>query len=199
MGFLEHYGRVTGRSDLLRTRARWVSRRSPAYYWGALAHRLMGRDIARERLVASLSGEARAELEAAARTYADDVLPAFANSEIHAALAEHRAKGDRIMILSSSLDLVVAPIADSLRVEFAASSLGFEDGRCTGRIEQDLTGQKAHVADEQRRIEGGQLVVYTDNRSDRALIDLADRATVVLPRRARSRWWAGDGVQYVRL
>lgn len=131
--------------------------------------------------------------------YANNVLPASENTRLHEALSHHRAAGDRVMIVSSSLDLIVAPIAGLLKVEFEASTLGFEGDRCTGQITRDLTGRKAALVEQARRHECGLLVVYTDNQSDKALIELADRATVVLPQGKHDGHWAGEDVQYVRL
>lgn len=199
VAYLEHLARRGGHPAVARSIDRWTSRRSPLFLAGAVAHRLLGRDLARERLIASLHGEPRDTLQAAARDFAANVLPALANAPLIERLEAHRSVGDRVMLLSSSLDIVIAPIATWLGAEFAASTLGFRDGRCTGKLERDLTGNKGNIVRDMTRDVPSRLIVYTDNRTDLALVRLADRATIVIPRGRRDDRWGGDDADYIRL
>jgi len=181
-----------GRAAALRLAA---SRRLPVFWFLAAAHRLLGLDLARALAVLSLSGLSRAALESVARDYADGHLPALAVPATQERLARHLGQGDRVVIVSSSLDIVVAAVAERLGVEGIGSTLGFRNGRCTGRIGRDLTGRKAEVvaglvaATPSRPV----LHVYTDNLSDRALVAAADRPTVVIPAgRSRAGWGKTD-------
>lgn len=189
MGFvrflLGREGRAAGRLAL----AAMEDRRLPFFYGLAALHRGLGLELWRPAAVRLLAGFTRAELEAAARAYAAEALPARANAATHARLARHRAAGDRVAIVSSSLDVVVEAVAARLGVEWRASRLGFAAGRCSGRIAEDLTGRKAAVVAALAGEAAPLVHVYTDNLSDRELVAAADRPTIVIPRgRTRARW-----------
>jgi phosphoserine phosphatase len=178
--------------------ARWTGRGHPAFWLGALSHRLLGKDIAKARMIAALAGHDRALIDAEANAYASQRLPALSNAEVMQRLERHRANGDDILLLSSSISPVAEAIGRALRVEAQGSLLGFDGGRCTGRIATDLTSRKSeYLAQSGAPIERP-LSVYTDNRTDRALIALADRATIVLPKGSEARW-AGDDHDYIAL
>lgn len=197
VGFIDYYQRRHGNPRIGRTLRRWRSKVSPFFYVGAVIHRLFGRDIARQRIIASLAGEGRDALAAAAHDYVREALSTRSNSPVRDRLESHRAGGERIFLLSSSLDVVVAEIAATLGVEFRSSELGFKNGVCTGRLQRDLTGGKAAVA---RTLEpDAELWVCTDNRSDRDLLDIAARRIIVLPRGRGWDQWGGSDCEYISL
>jgi len=199
IGFIEHCRLAGGSRRMERSLRRWTGRRSPLFYLGAFAHHLLGRDLARQRLVAALAGEPRARLETTARDYATNVLPRHANQPLHDRLAAHRAAGDRVVIVSSSLDIVVAPIAAALGVEFMASTLGFKNDACTGRLERDLTGRKVDIVRDLGERQAPWLTVYTDNRSDQALVAIANDAVIVIPHGRAGTRWGGSDCEYIQL
>lgn len=199
VGFLGHFSQAGGRRHIKRALRRWTSRRSVLFYVGAVAHRLLKWDVARERLVATLAGERRQDLEEAAWDFASGTLPSLANHQLHDRLAQHRAAGDRVMIVSNSLDLIVAPIARMLGTEFEASTLGFSGDICTGRIDRDLTGRKASFVRKLIGAGGTISCVYTDNRSDLDLVSLAQQAAIVVPKGRREVHWGGSRCEYIRL
>ena len=197
LDFLRFHAQRSGDVKLNRALERWTARSSPAFYAGALALRLLHRDIGRTRIIAALHGSPRDELERAARDYVRESLSARSVQPVHERLRQHLARGDRVILASSSLDLVIAPVAKSLGVEtWVASELGFRDGRCTGRLVHDLTGRKSQAI--AGILEASEAIhVYTDNRSDRDLLALADRRTVILPSGSRRGRWAGKDCEYV--
>ena len=198
VGFIQHYHSRHQLKGIGRTLRRWTSRSSLSFYLGAITHRLFGMDIARRRIIAALAGEPRASLVEAARDYARNILPSHENRPLHDRLKAHLAEGDRVVLLSNSIDLVVAEIASNLGVEWRAPKLGFDGDRCTGKLEEDLTGRKASAIHD--LIESaGRLFVYTDNQSDRDLIAIADFATIVIPRGGADVRWGGSRCEYVRL
>ena len=117
---------------------------------------------------------------------------------IGARLQRHRERGDRVILASSSLDIVIAAIARDLGVDWVASELGFNDEKCTGALVNDLTGRKP-AAISALTPPGASLHVYSDNRSDKALLRMADQCTIILPEGSGSRRWAGEGCEYLAL
>jgi len=196
-GFLAYYHRRIGSELFERRRSRWLNKCSPFFYAGALAYRL-GQDWARTRLVATLKDASRQSLRAAARDYAEAVLPALNVQSIHDRLDAHRAAGDRIMLISNSLDIIIAAIAERLGVEHLASRLEYTGERCTGRIERDLTGRKAEALREAVNLDRfGEIHVYTDNLTDRDLVELSSHATVVIPSGRSDEPWRGHSCEFV--
>ena len=192
--------------DFLGTRAsyrrrRWLvtSRASPLFYPAAASMRFLPLEFARALLVRALAGFDRAELQRAARRYVDEQLARLVNVSVLERLEHHRREGDRVVLASSSLDLVVAEIAGRLGVEYRASRLGFAGERCTGRIDDDLTGRKQDVAAGLRTATPGLLHVYTDNRSDEALLGVADKAVIVVPPGRSDQWARKLGHDLLRL
>ncbi len=171
------------------------SRFLPIFWLLAALHRFPGVDLPRRIAVLTLRGLSRSELESAAAGYAASHLPGAAVPATQERLSCHRAAGDRVVIVSSSLDIVVAAVARLLGAEGIGSTLGFRDGRCTGRIDRDLTGRKAPLVAALAREGPGRPVVhvYSDNLADRALLAAADRPTVVIPAgRSRAPWGEFD-------
>jgi phosphoserine phosphatase len=197
-GFIRHLARTSGDARLAGTLRRWTSRESPIFLLGALAHRLLGADLARRAVIASLAGWTRPSLETAAEAYVSDDLARRMNAPVLDRLDGHRRAGDRILLVSSSLDIVVAQIARSLGVGFEASTLQFRGACCTGRLTRDLTGRKAELVASLRQ-PGEALHVYTDNRSDAALVASADSRTIIIPSGASKQRWAGADCEYVEL
>jgi phosphoserine phosphatase len=198
LGFLSFTARRSGDSRATASFKRWTSRSSPAFYLGALVHRLTGWDLARTQLLRILHGRSRASIEADARSYVQGELAGMMNSLVHDRLGAHRRQGDRILLVSSSLDVVVQEIAREIEAEWLASELEFVDGECTGRLSADLTGGKlgaiASLVDPEE-----QLHVYTDNRSDRDLLRRADRCTIILPAGRGTKHWAGEDCEYLSI
>src|SRR5690606_22839990 len=130
-------------------------------------------DIPRWAVIACLGGLDREALRKAARGYVVGPLAERRILQTQARLQQHRQAGDRVVLMSNSLDAVVEAIAESFGVEWRASLLAFRGKRCMGRLEMDLTGRKLGKARELSADEAymPELVVYTDNLSDRPLVE----------------------------
>jgi len=196
VGFVRFLADRTGNAAASAVLRRWTSRRSPALYAGALAYRLLHRDIARARVIRTLRGYTREQLEAAAEDYFSTELASHMVEPVHERLRDHQRRGDRVILASSSLDVVISAVARGLGVEWVASELGYADGQCTGRLVRDLTGRKP-AALAPLLGDTPNLHVYTDNRSDRALLQMADRCTIILPAGSDGCRWAGEECDYL--
>lgn len=146
-------------------------------------------DAHRALVLASLRGETRSSLQASATRYVSDHLPAHTIPATHARLAQMRAAGWQPVLVSNALAPVVEEIARQLDVPCLASQPKARDGRLTGRLSRDLTGQKRSAVEAflNRPLERVQFAVITDNRSDCDLVAAANPAVLVAPHKPR-RW-----------
>lgn len=178
-----------------------LSRRSVLMWPIALVERAMVLDLRRKIAIRLLRNRSRLELELAAQRYVSEILMSRQNVAVHQRLQSHLQLGHCVVLLSNSLDIVVAAIARHLGVRYKASRLAFEDNRCLGLTTQDLAGRKHFVVGEltSRRNARTSLYVYSDNESDSALLSAADKAFIIVPRGRSPRAWSRNLGQYIRL
>lgn len=149
-----------------RDEGRW--RRSALLSRGGLAFgNLLPALDHRGRLVASLRGIERGELQRQASVYAHDALRRAARVNL---LERIRANPD-VVLASASIDVVVAAFASALNIpRWVATQLQYDaSGRCTGTIQLDATGRKRVLVE---RLLGQALcghAVVTDNLEDEDL------------------------------
>lgn len=198
VGFLRFLGQ-RGHIGVAKTVSRWTNRGHLLFWVGAACHRLFGIDVARARMIGSLAGLNEREIHQAAQQYVDQGLAAKRNEQIFDRLDAHQTDGNTIWLASNSLDPVVAAIARSIGANHVASRIGYQDGICTGRLETDLTGRKSFALSKELADAQGPMHVYTDNPSDRDLIEMADHAVVVIPKGRARVQWAGEADEYVYL
>jgi HAD superfamily hydrolase (TIGR01490 family) len=132
-----------------------------------------------------------AELEA---LIAEQIEPlaALAFPDAITRMRAHQARGERAIVVSSSLAELVVPLAQRLGLDGAiASRAEIEDGRFTGRIESFLHGPakaeavRAYAAE--HGIELADASAYTDSRSDIELLQAVGHPFAVNPDRALKR------------
>lgn len=195
--FLRFYGQRNDPALTARV-TRWTQRAHAAWWIGAASHRFLGTDIAKRRIIAGLAGHSRERIERDAELFVQEALPTIANTPLLERLQSHRSDGDSVWLLSSTIAPVAEAIGRSLGVPAHGSELGYRDGKSTGRLQTDLGGQKHEWLSQRAGNVERPMSVYTDNQSDLPLIELADRATIVLPK-GRTRRWAGNGHDYIQL
>jgi fatty acyl-CoA reductase len=113
-------------------------------------------------------------------------------------IREHRAAGHRVVLVTGSLDFIVAPLAP-LVDEIVAATLATRDGAFTGDLEHPpLTGEARASWLAGRAIELGadraNCYAYADSLSDLPMLEAVGRPVAVNPdvaltRIARSRRW----------
>ena len=127
------------------------------------------------------------------------IVPLLRRSALEA-IEQHRRDGDRIVLLTGSLDLLVQPLAQKLGIEeVVAGRLEQADGRFTGRtIPPHPYGEQKGVAllnyAQQVSIDLPRSCLYSDSWSDLSAFRLVGLSTVVNPslrleRLARRRGW----------
>lgn len=116
--------------------------------WYGIAYRLgLLRFRGRADIVGSLRGVPRADLEALARQTFDERVRGDLNPSVVRLIRERLAAGRRVVLATSTLDIIVAPLAEHLGVrDVIATTLEFADGVATGRV-----SDRPLIGDEKRR------------------------------------------------
>src|SRR5690606_9864959 len=117
--------------------------------------------------------------------YARDVLPRVVRPEMLGRIAEHRARGHEVVIVSGSLDVYLEPWCRSHGVELIRNRLESEGGRVTGRHTGGDRGAPKGGASRARNdlSRYTRIHAYGDSSEDRAMLALA-----------HERWWRGQRV-----
>jgi HAD superfamily hydrolase (TIGR01490 family) len=103
--------------------------------WYGAAYRLgLLRLKDRVDIAGSLRGVSRADLEALARETFEQLVRGDLNLSVERLIRERLAAGRRVVLATSTLDIIVAPLAAHLGVrDVIATTLEFENGVATGR------------------------------------------------------------------
>jgi HAD superfamily hydrolase (TIGR01490 family) len=146
-----------------------------------------------------LSGKSRRRLEEVSEANSTS-LKARIYPEARQLIEQLQAQGRRVVLATSSLDLIVRPLAEHLGIEdVIATALEFDGDRCTGRFAEgpllkDRKREKVHEYIRSRGVGWQDCSFYTDSVYDIALLEsVADPVAVNpdkrLSRIATSRGW----------
>jgi HAD superfamily hydrolase (TIGR01490 family) len=149
-------------------------------------------ELLRRRITALCTGWEVAQIrEIVAETLHDIVVP-LVYAEAEELIAEHKANGDEVVVLSASGLEVVEPIAALVGADSClATRMGVADGRYTGVIDYYCYGEeKARAAREIAAERGYRLAdcrAYSDSITDLPLLEAVGHPTAVNPDRALRR------------
>jgi HAD superfamily hydrolase (TIGR01490 family) len=149
-------------------------------------------ELLRRRITALCTGWEVAQIrEIVAETLHDIVVP-LVYAEARELIAEHKANGDEVVVLSASGLEVVEPIAALVGADGCfATRMGIADGRYTGVIDYYCYGEeKARAAREIAAERGYRLAdcrAYSDSITDLPLLEAVGHPTAVNPDRALRR------------
>ncbi|MBB3188796.1 haloacid dehalogenase-like hydrolase [Halomonas cerina] len=170
-------------------------------WWGvAVAEKLTGQQLLKHFAVRLLAGERSEALEQSAQEYAKRLLAERRIIPVWEMLEAPFATG-RVVLASASLEPVVAALASLTGARYVASRLEQRDGRLTGSYATDLTGRKPQALVEKygETLLENPVSVMTDNASDRALVERASVAYIVLHRAAHRKRWHGVGANVIEI
>ena len=156
--------------------------------WYGVAYRLgILRFNGRVDILGALRGVPRADLEALARETFEQRVRGDLNQGVERLIRERLAAGRRVVLATSTLDVIVAPLAAHLGVrDVIATTLEFEDGVATGRV----AGLPLVWSEKQRRVlafvreSGGdprQCSFYSDSIYDLPLLEEVGEPVAVNP------------------
>lgn len=127
----------------------------------------------------TLAGTDAVRLHAQGRRYAAERIPALLRAAAVARLDWHRARGDRVIVVSGALDAYLAPWCHTQGLELLCSSLESRAGRLSGRyagaqcIGEEKAARVRAVCD---LASYGRVYAYGDTVEDEALLGLAHEA-----------------------
>lgn len=157
-------------------------------------------DHALTAAVAKLEGESEDEVARRTRAWFEAEVVHRLRPGAQRALDQHRESGDTLVIATTSSPYAGGAAADAYGLTHVISSrFEVEEGRFTGRIEQNCLGDgKARAVQAWADAEGFDLAeasFYTDSVSDRLLLELVGHPVAVNPDRelarlARAQGWA---------
>lgn len=173
------------------------SRYSPLFYFLIFTGKIFGIDLVRILALQLLSGLNRESLSDLAFDFHDIFLQKRKNEKVFSLLERLKKDGD-VRLLSSSIDPVIRAIAQRNGFSFQSSTLRYQNGISTGKLQEDLTGIKhTQLADWQNGYT--RLTVVTDNRSDYDLVKMADERYVVLPPASQEKFWQPLHPNFIKL
>jgi HAD superfamily hydrolase (TIGR01490 family) len=162
--------------------------------YAQLVFSLSGADAEKtERMRAQISalcaGWDIAQVRAIVAETLHDVVDPLVYAEATELIAEHRANGHDVVVLSAAGAEVVEPIAEMLGADRSvATRMGVVDGRYSGEVDFYCHGEnKAQAAREQAAAHGYDLSrchAYTDSSTDVPLLELVGHPFAVNPDRA---------------
>jgi phosphatidylglycerophosphatase C len=123
-------------------------------------------------------GDDPARLRRLGEQYARDVLPDLIRPAALERIVWHKARGDRVVVVSASLDVYLEPWCRSIGVDVICTQLEVRNGRCTGRyLRGDCCGEeKARRVRERYSLgEYATIYAYGDTKDDRPMLALAQK------------------------
>jgi HAD superfamily hydrolase (TIGR01490 family) len=148
---------------------------------------------------AYLVGLSTAEIRDLARAFVRREIEPRLRRQLSRRIEEHRAAGDRVLLLSGTPDFIAAPLAELVGAEGCiASRCAERDGRFTADapLEHPFAADKLRLAQEAARRFGCSLAdcaAYGDSIHDRDLLQAVGRPVAVYPDRRLARWAAAHG------
>lgn len=161
------------------------------FLWFGADENKMGK--IRESMLEVAAGWDRAEVRSIVEETLTDAIEPLIYAEALSLIAAHRAKGDRIWLVSSAPAEIVEPLADMLGVDGAVASRAEVDdeGRYTGRIEFYAQGEGKAVAIRElaasHHLDLTESSAYSDSVTDIPMLEAVGHAFAVNPDRALAR------------
>ena len=146
----------------------------------------------RRRITTLCAGWEVAQIRAIVAETLHEIVEPLVYAEATRLIAEHRAHGDEVVVLSASGQEVVEPIAELVGADrCVATRMTVREGRYTGDIDLYLHGEEKARAAREIAVAGGHRLVdcraYSDSVTDLPLLEAVGHPTAVNPDRALRR------------
>ncbi|MCB0494667.1 MAG: HAD-IB family hydrolase [Cyclobacteriaceae bacterium] len=119
------------------------------------------------------------EFESRCKQFSEEQLPLILNRPIVEKFQEHIAQGDRVIIVSASIEKWIKPWANQWDVEVLGTKLATKDGLITGKFEgKNCNGQEKvdRIKSYLNVSEFLEIWAYGDSKGDKPMLDMADIA-----------------------
>lgn len=156
-------------------------------YWGSLlllpsiiGYRIgiLPASILRQQIIyVGLKGFSNTQFKALGKTHAIEFLTTVIRANALEKIKWHLEAGDRVIVVSASLDVYLKPWCDALGVELICSQLQVNEDLLTGKYDNaDCSGEeKARRVRALVNIDAYQKIyAYGDTKEDEALLNIAD-------------------------
>lgn len=138
---------------------------------------LSGSTIRQQVVYVGLKGLSVSRLAALGNRHAAEFLPSVIRANAMERITWHLESGDRVVVVSASLDFYLKPWCDKMGVELICSGLDSHGDTLTGRYYQkDCTGdEKVRRVKSLLNLEAYEKIyAYGDTKEDNALLAIAD-------------------------
>src|SRR5688572_18993756 len=178
----------------------YTKRSSPIFLGLAVLQKITKADWSKKLSLKLLQGISKTELYALGQQFEKQFLPSRIIAQTHQMLEKLKADGKTIVLISASLDPVVAAIAEALKVEFRCSELEYDaQGNFTGNLKFEMTGQKLKALQEMLSHQQANFAVATDNFTDFGLVEAACQRYVVVYNEKALNFWQSLDPDFIKL
>lgn len=174
------------------------SKRLPLRYFLIFLSVKTGRDLLRAYNVRLLREKSKTELQNLARSFVADYLSEKKIRQIHDLVASYKNRGFRVVLSSSSIEPVVAAVAEALKIShYVSTTLEYDHGAFTGKISRDITNDKIRALKE-RDLLGELKFAASDNTSDVDLLIYADKAIAIVHNTEKEAFWLRHKIDTIK-
>lgn len=127
---------------------------------------------------AAFAGVPVAVIERLGAQFAASIIPRLVRAQARDAIRWHLARGDRVVVVSASLDVYLERWCEAHGVEVICTRLEAHQGKLTGRyLGGDCSGavKRERILSRYRISDYRYVHAYGDTDEDRPMLDLADR------------------------
>ncbi|MDB5263190.1 MAG: hypothetical protein JWQ14_2471 [Adhaeribacter sp.] len=178
----------------------YTRRTSPLFLALAVLQKLTKTDWPKKLSLQLLRNIPKTELYELGRQFEAQYLVTRTIAETHQMLATLRKEGKTVVLISASLDPVVAAIAQAMGVAFRSSELAYDaEDKFTGHLKFEMTGQKLNALREMLSHQESKFAVATDNFSDFDLVEAACQRYVIIYNEKARNFWQSLNPDFIKL
>ncbi|MBN2401895.1 MAG: HAD family hydrolase [Spirochaetes bacterium] len=118
-----------------------------------------------------------ADIQSLGRIFADEIIPQYIRPEAFKRIQWHKSKGDKIVVVSASLDVYLKHWCDKHELELICTSFDVDNGLIAGKYYPgDCSGKEKarRIIDKYNTKDYEIIYAYGDTAEDKEMLDLAN-------------------------